>query len=371
LLGTTLEGHVAADADLRSADTRRSKKFDSSRTSCSSSCPTIRPWPIPSPGTDFELLCGPIHGRRRSARCRGVLLDRHAPFSRARESAAGRDFQFGRLSAPYEVKHQARGADKGPMGSRDRDPEFRALMASCRKLMGAVLGLWTGPASADVRENARRSTRHVERALRALSTISDGTRGLARSVAGRLLVDEGDQPGQPAQGRPPSREGFQGHSWSLSVSSVLGLLQIQSKTGVLSVNIGSEVISVIVDKGDIIHAWSDNSPPGTRLGDILVANGFIDANELEEFVVDHSASPTKLGDALESEGFITHSQLRSALEEQIQHLFDRLLAAPNAYFRFCDGHSETPEVRFNVMHLLLESCRARDEDGDETIRSQT
>ena len=55
---------------------------------------------------------------------------------------------------------------------------------------------------------------------------------------------------------------------------MLGLLQIQSKTGVLSVNVGLEVISVVFDEGDIIHAWSDNSPPGTRLGNILVAQGY-------------------------------------------------------------------------------------------------
>jgi len=56
------------------------------------------------------------------------------------------------------------------------------------------------------------------------------------------------------------RDGFQGYTWAIPLPDLMGFLQMQQKSGVLRVNIGSEVVSLVFDAGDLVHASSDGSP---------------------------------------------------------------------------------------------------------------
>ena len=142
----------------------------------------------------------------------------------------------------------------------------------------------------------------------------------------------------------------------------MGFLQMQQKSGVLRVNISTEVVTLVFDEGDLIHASSDNAPPGGRLGEILIEQGALDMQRLERFLVSYSSGTTRLGDALESESVITKDQLREALDAQVQLIFERLFTSENAYYRFREGHMEAEiQRRRNVFQLLLETCRVHDE----------
>lgn len=260
--------------------------------------------------------------------------------------------------------------------------ELQSLLSACRRLMRSILTVSRDeqrPGAWPVR--IRTAKRHVHKAVLALEldggtaseTLPGSLERIAATLTTRLVQDlmaevdsEGPADVEARIAPRGDRAGLQGYTWAVSLPDIMGFLQMQQKSGVLRVNIGSEVVSLIFDRGDLIHACSDNSPPGTRLGEILVAQGAIDRKGLEAFLVRYSSFPGRLGDALEAEGWISKDELRRALDVQVEHIFDRLFSAADAYFAFREGHSEDiVEVRRNVFQLLLETCRVRDEAGSD------
>lgn len=261
------------------------------------------------------------------------------------------------------------------------DTELAALLAACRLLMRSILartraehdqGGWT--------VRLRTAKRHVHKAVLSLNLDADSARDLHAEAPGSLdritatltahlvhdLMVEVDREGaSELERRVPTvhdRDGFHGYTWAIPLPELMGFLQMQQKSGVLRVNTGSEVVSLVFDAGDLIHASSDNSPPGMRLGELLVAQSAIDMARLEQFLLRYGAGPGRLGDTLEAEGLITKEALRRALDSQVEGIFQRLFRAHNAYYVFREGHSEEgPTLRRNVCQLLLEACRARDE----------
>lgn len=263
------------------------------------------------------------------------------------------------------------------------DKELSSLLAACRHLMRNILTLRRAendPRASTVR--LRTAKKHVHRAVLSLSLAGEGEAEtppdggldrIAATLTDRLVQDllaEVDREQAPdLERRVPvahDRDGFHGYSWAIALPDLMGFLQLQQKSGVLRANIGSEVVALVFDRGDLLHASSDNSPPGSRLGEILVAQGAIDRAGLEQFVLRYATTPGRLGDALASEGLISREALRRALDEQVEGIFRRLFRATNAYYTFREGHSEAnATIRRNVCQLLLETCRVRDEAARE------
>ncbi|HEX6885304.1 MAG TPA: DUF4388 domain-containing protein [Planctomycetota bacterium] len=266
------------------------------------------------------------------------------------------------------------------MASDER--EVSSLLAACRQLMRSILTLSRaeeGPLGGTLR--IRAAKRHVHEAVASLNldagarpgpgTAAEGSLDrIADTLTRRLVQDlmaEVDREREPELesrvARVHDRDGFHGYTWAISLPDLMGLLQMQQKSGILRVNIGSEVVSLIIDAGDLIHASSDNSPSGTRLGEILVAQGAIERPRLEQQLLRYSAAPGRLGDTLEREGLITKQALRRALDTQVKGIFRRLFSAQDAYYSFRSGHSETSAgERRNVLQLLLETFRVSDEE---------
>jgi hypothetical protein len=247
------------------------------------------------------------------------------------------------------------------------------LLTACRQLVRTIITVprgeeGQGPPPARVRT----ARGFVEAAVLALAT-DDGASASLDSIASSLttrlvqdlLLEDERQSSQEAERKlstPHDRDGLHGYSWSISLPDLMGFLHVQQKSGVLRVNIGSEVVALVFEEGDLIHASSDNSPPGARLGEILVELGAIDVPRLERFLLSYSRGSGRLGTALEESGLITEQQLRAALDRQILRIFQRLFGAENAYYTFREGHSEDGAgERRNVFQLLLEACRAHDE----------
>ncbi|MBM3976098.1 MAG: DUF4388 domain-containing protein [Planctomycetes bacterium] len=261
------------------------------------------------------------------------------------------------------------------------DSELAALLGACRLLLRSILsrtrteddaGGWT--------VRLRTAKKHVDKAIMSLSLDEDAVKQMQDVPAGEvdritasltahlvhdLLAEvdrehsaEVDERMAPVR----DRDGFHGYNWAIPLPELMGFLQVQQKSGVLRVNTGGEVISLVFDGGDLIHASSDNSPPGMRLGELLVSQSAIDMLRLEHFLLRYGAAPGRLGDALEAAGLITKAALRRALDSQVAGIFQRLFHSRDAYYAFREGHSVAgPQVRRNVCQLLLETCRVRDE----------
>ncbi|MCA8968974.1 MAG: DUF4388 domain-containing protein [Planctomycetes bacterium] len=235
------------------------------------------------------------------------------------------------------------------------------------------------------------STRHIEEGPGAPKASSDVIRSL-RSLAASLQelmvvlptvpVIEGqpkeldprvlalglisqwlDRDGEIAQ---KARRGIHGHSESIELASVVELIALQRKTGLLRVKGQSETFLLEFEDGDVVHAVSDNAPERDRLGEILVDQGALDRDVLRDLLMKYRGSRRRLGTHFEIQQLVGEAGLRRALEEQVQRLFHRLFAAKDAYFEFMEdaGTEHFQKVRLGAMSLLLESAHMIDTERD-------
>lgn len=156
---------------------------------------------------------------------------------------------------------------------------------------------------------------------------------------------------------------LRGSTTTMTVADLLGLLGGMAKSGVLWVQSNGETFSIVLHDGIVVHAASDRSPPGLRLGEILVAQGALTQQQFDAFLARYRTATGKLGGVLEREEIVTRAQLAAALEYQVHRLFERLMTQENATFVFTERPAESSDhrLRISVPMLLLESCRTRDE----------
>lgn len=258
---------------------------------------------------------------------------------------------------------------------KEQDHAIEILIASCDSLARRFEDFAEAPERVEPwPEHIRRASALVEEALRNLQKYElgvpsaiPGTVGPTISrLASRLLGEEAGtkilEAGIASRDRGERSEGLRGYSWAISIPDLLGFLKLQRKTGLLTVTLGKEVALIELEVGVVVSAISDNAPKDARLGYILVDQGAVSRGRFESLLV-HAGSKQKLGSLLESEGLISRDQLRTALETQIQMLFNRLFESQDAYFTFVEGPPSDADgrVKIDVTRLLLESARTQDE----------
>jgi hypothetical protein len=164
---------------------------------------------------------------------------------------------------------------------------------------------------------------------------------------------------------PSAREReFYGHSDVVPLSEVLDFVGFTRKTGTLRIFAAAETLVVEFEEGEVVGACSDRPPLGTRVGELLVAHHAIGSEALESFLASTGERRSRLGEALVAAGLVSVEQLLEALAEQVQGIFNRLVAMEDVEFFFrarpLDGAGERSPLRLNPTQLLLEGARARD-----------
>ena len=163
--------------------------------------------------------------------------------------------------------------------------------------------------------------------------------------------------------RPDARKGLQGYSWALAVPEFLSCLASLKKTGTLEVTSLNETFLLLLEDGEVIHAASNNSPAGLRLGDVLVAQGSMTQDLLQLFLRQSKGSQRRLGAALVEDGLVSEEQLRDALTYQVRQLFHRIYGCETANYCFYEDINAVKHgVRMDVTELLLESALELDAD---------
>lgn len=239
------------------------------------------------------------------------------------------------------------------MPKRNPDSPVDALLSDCRQLVGRILELeHRGAASRERRAALERAARHLEHGI---ATLED-------------QASAEQEPPLPRQRAPKvsplDRDAFQGSSGAISLPDLLGFLQWQEHDGILRVATPKEVLSLRLDGGELCDAISDRSPPGLRLGEILVERACLSADALGEFLRRHEGDERRIGQALEASQLVSRDSVQEALEYQVQALFNRLFQTDDAYFTFRTGQPRTDGlVRMGLNKLLLESARLSDENG--------
>ena len=166
---------------------------------------------------------------------------------------------------------------------------------------------------------------------------------------------------EPAAPSPNHTLALRVHEQLLPTPDLVTFLAAQKKTGLLEVITDTEQFTLEFDSGDIVHAQSNRTPEGQRLGDILVTRTAIDRQTLEQVM--RTSGSGRLGETLVAQSWITQEQFLEALRAQIHWLFQRLFEQPAQRFCFWSGPplNADSNVRLNATALLLDGARAFDE----------
>jgi hypothetical protein len=188
----------------------------------------------------------------------------------------------------------------------------------------------------------------------------------AETIAERM-IESLARDARPAPGNePPSPQhtlALRGFQPGLQLPDLVGFLSSLKTNGRLEVQTQNELFLLEFEGGDVVHAQSNQAPLGQRLGDLLEEQGAVTRAALE--ATRRRVPGPRLGQVLLDERQVTHAQLLSALQAQIQLLFQRLFESKAKEFTFWLGppiHAEG-ELRMNATSLLLDSARECDERG--------
>jgi HD-like signal output (HDOD) protein len=185
--------------------------------------------------------------------------------------------------------------------------------------------------------------------------------------AARLISgDPGELPSPLAKMLGVSEEesdtDLRGHSEMISLPDFVSILANLGRDGVLEVSTKAETFTVELQRGAVVYV-TGNSPHGMRLGDLLLNDGAVSADELDTALSDRLENEV-LGDALLRLELIDLETLENALSTQMYHLFSRMHQMGTGFdFRFDVGRRVMPDshARLGASKLLLEGARLMDE----------
>jgi hypothetical protein len=224
--------------------------------------------------------------------------------------------------------------------------------------------------------------RHVELVLRVIDeeSVDSSRKEDRKGFLKRFFAREEDGAGRNGQTEEVSvlpdfsisRQGLQGNVSTIPMSDLLSFLAFSKKTGVLWVDSSEENFLIGIVHGQLIHANSDRTPEGLRLGEILVGLGCLTRRQLERFISQLDTDQPVLGDKLIEAGMVSKEELQDALLYQIQQLFSRLLNTKHAMFRLREGLEVNLAhmVNLDINSLLLNSARDQDEASAHDQRSK-
>lgn len=180
-----------------------------------------------------------------------------------------------------------------------------------------------------------------EKAMRAGCGTS---RRLAAQITRRMQQGVPKPKSAPSATKRPARAQavvpLSGDGSVIPIMSVLTLLSLQRKSGVMRANLGKETITMDIANGCIVRLTCAPLRRGERLGEILAEWGNVNMRTILDFLDTHEASTGNLGEALVGKGLVSRQELEEALTEQLQRRLDRVLGAETCTFEFREEEIE-------------------------------
>jgi hypothetical protein len=146
---------------------------------------------------------------------------------------------------------------------------------------------------------------------------------------------------------------------------IFQLIGLQRKTGILTLTNEKETVTVAFENGMVVSADSDSKRLEDRLGNVLVKQGKISREHLDEALDTQKQTLQRLGHILATNEFITGKDLKDALQVQVAQIVFKV-------FRWRDGHysfapADTVDydrenfVPMSADFILMEGIRMVDE----------
>ncbi|HLQ39025.1 MAG TPA: DUF4388 domain-containing protein [Planctomycetota bacterium] len=183
---------------------------------------------------------------------------------------------------------------------------------------------------------------------------------MARAAPPPAVATPAAKPPADAPPAPIHTEGaLQGSNDNMPLVSVFQFIGSMRKSGTLQVQLGNENLTFEFVNGCVECTTSDGPPAPERLGDILIAMGFLQPEVLTPGLQKQSPLPLKLGAILVRRHLISNGQLLEALERQVHMRFHRAITSPQATYVFEEGERVPGDgrIRIRAFELMFESRR--------------
>jgi hypothetical protein len=146
---------------------------------------------------------------------------------------------------------------------------------------------------------------------------------------------------------------------------IFQLIGLQRKTGILTLTSDNETVTVSFENGMVVMADSNSKRLEDRLGNVLVKQGKLGKDRLDEALETQKQTLQRLGHILATSGFITSKDLRDALQVQVSQIVFRVLRWRDGHYHFEPTDSVDYDrenfVPMSADFILMEGIRMVDE----------
>lgn len=146
---------------------------------------------------------------------------------------------------------------------------------------------------------------------------------------------------------------------------IFQLIGLQRKTGVLALNNGQESVTVTFENGMIVMADSSAKRLEDRLGNVLVKQGKLARERLDDALATQRATLQRMGHILVTQNLITAEDLRQALQVQVSQIVYKVFRWRDGDYHFAPADSvDYDRDNFSPMStdfILMEGIRMVDE----------
>lgn len=157
---------------------------------------------------------------------------------------------------------------------------------------------------------------------------------------------------------------LQGNISKFTLPEIFQLIAAGRKSGTLGIQKDDSIVMIYFESGDIIYGYGPRQT--FHLGQLLKERRKLSAAQLEEAVQAQARTENtkRLGEILMAKGFIDRADLEAVIKEQIEFLLFSLLTWQDGTFKFYENQYPTEEevtVRLSVENVILEGLRRLDE----------
>jgi len=155
---------------------------------------------------------------------------------------------------------------------------------------------------------------------------------------------------------------LKGDLGTVGLTTILQLLESDSKTGLLQIKSKEKIAGLFVKDGSIAYATCSQS--NSRLGYLLRSSGVITDEQLETHLALSKETNQALGKILVDENVITNQTLSEFIQKQAENIIYDLFFWKAGDYEYQDMDINPERIlikKINVMHVLLEASRRIDE----------
>lgn len=146
---------------------------------------------------------------------------------------------------------------------------------------------------------------------------------------------------------------------------IFQLIGLQRKTGLLTLKNEKDAVTVTFENGMVVMADSDQKRLEDRLGSVLVKQGKLTKEKLDEALQTQKATLQRMGHILTTGNYITEQDLKEALQVQVSQIVFKVFRWRDGEYHFAPTDSvDYDRENFAPMsadYILMEGIRMVDE----------